>query len=54
MCFGSVFGGSAEVRGISVPDQIMDEREVHHLVDLSEQVVLRDNPVIEVVATDEE
>jgi hypothetical protein len=34
-----VFRRSAEVGSVSIPDQVMDEREIDHLVDLPEQVV---------------
>jgi len=42
----------AEVWGVSVFDEAVDEGEVYGLVDLAQEVVLRDDPVIEVTSVE--
>jgi len=45
-----VFRRPAEVGGVPVLDQLMDEREIYDGVNLAEQVVLRNDTVIKVRA----
>lgn len=47
-----VFGGSAEVRSISVFDQGINEGEINGLVYLAEKVVLGDDLIVEVAAVE--
>jgi len=45
-----VFRRPAEVRSVSVLHQLVYERKINHLVDLPEQMVLRDDAVVEVTS----
>jgi len=47
-----VFRGPAEVWGVPVLDEAAYEGEVYGLVDLAQEVVLRDDPVIEVASVE--
>jgi hypothetical protein len=47
-----VFGRPAEIRRISIPDQLIGEGKIDYLVYLSRQVVLMDDAVIHVVAAE--
>jgi len=47
-----VLGGPAEYRGVSVFDQVMNEGEIDHGVDFAEEVVLRNDAVVEVASVE--